>query len=461
MPGKKKLLIVDDEENMRHFLKALLEQEGYNVFLAENGRAAVNLLKNEKISTTLCDIRMPEMDGLEFLKEISAKKIDTTVITMSAYGTIDLAIETMKLGAYDYVSKPFKPDEILLTLIKAEERESLKSENVNLRKEVEQKYSFHNIVGKSPEITNIFDTIKKISDFKSSVLLTGESGTGKELISKAIHYNSSRKEKPFLAVNCGAIPEALLESELFGHKKGSFTGAISDRKGIFEEADKGTLLLDEIGDIPINLQVKLLRVLQEGETRRIGMDTPTPVDVRIIAATAKDLAQEVSNNTFREDLYYRLNVLPIHIPALRERKDDIPLLVKHFIEKYNQEHNLNIKPIKPSVLKVLIEHSWPGNIRELENIIERSMILAQDDSLDLNDMKNTITSLRETNTSLTTEGIYSIKKTVRIIEEKLIAKALQKTGGNKSRAAKLLEISYPSLLSKIEEYEIGGNNREE
>jgi two-component system response regulator AtoC len=204
-----------------------------------------------------------------------------------------------------------------------------------------------------------------------------------------------------------------------------------------------------------------LRVLQEGETRRIGMDTPTPVDVRIIAATAKDLAQEVSNNTFREDLYYRLNVLPIHIPALRERKDDIPLLVKHFIEKYNQEHNLNIKPLKPSVLKVLIEHSWPGNIRELENIIERSMILAQDDSLDLNDMKNTITSLRETNTSLATEGIYSIKKTVRIIQEKLIAKALQKTGGNKSRAAKLLEISYPSLLSKIEEYEIGGNNREE
>ena len=204
-----------------------------------------------------------------------------------------------------------------------------------------------------------------------------------------------------------------------------------------------------------------MRVLQEGETRRIGMDTPTPVDVRIIAATAKDLAQEVSNNTFREDLYYRLNVLPIHIPALRERKDDIPLLVKHFIEKYNQEHNLNIKPIKPSVLKVLIEHSWPGNIRELENIIERSMILAQNDSLDLNDMKNTITSLRETNTNLTTEGIYSIKKTVRIIEEKLIAKALQKTGGNKSRAAKLLEISYPSLLSKIEEYEIGGNNREE
>ena len=461
MPGKKKLLIVDDEENMRHFLKALLEQEGYNVFLAENGRAAIDILKSEKISTTLCDIRMPEMDGIEFLKEISAKKIDTTVITMSAYGTIDLAIETMKLGAYDYVSKPFKPDEILLTLIKAEERESLKSENVNLRKEVEQKYSFHNIVGKSPEITNIFDTIKKISDFKSSVLLTGESGTGKELIAKAIHYNSSRKEKPFLAVNCGAIPEALLESELFGHMKGSFTGAINDRKGIFEEADKGTLLLDEIGDIPINLQVKLLRVLQEGETRRIGMDTPTPVDVRIIAATAKDLAQEVSNNTFREDLYYRLNVLPIHIPALRERKDDIPLLVKHFIEKYNQEHNLNIKPIKPSVLKVLIEHSWPGNIRELENIIERSMILAQNDNLDLNEMKNTITSLRETNTNLTTEGIYSIKKTVRIIEEKLIAKALQKTGGNKSRAAKLLEISYPSLLSKIEEYEIGGNNREE
>ncbi len=460
MPIKKRLLVIDDEENMRHFLKSLLEKEGYKVFLAKNGRAGIEILENDKISTVLCDIRMPEMDGIEFLKEISNRNIDTTVITMSAYGTIDLAIETMKLGAYDYISKPFKPDEILLTLIKAAERESLKNENISLRKEVEQKYSFSNIIGKSPEIINIFDIIKKISGFKSSVLLTGESGTGKELVAKAIHYNSSRKDNPFVAVNCGAIPETLLESELFGHKKGSFTGAVNDRKGIFEEADGGTLLLDEIGDIPLNLQVKLLRVLQEGETRRIGHDTPTPVDVRIIAATAKDLAQEVSNSTFREDLYYRLNVLPIHIPPLRERKDDIHLLVKHFIKKYNKAHSLSIKPPGPSVLKALMGHSWPGNIRELENIIERSMILASGDSLDIKDMQNTLATLKTSDLNLITEEIFSIKKISRIIEEKLIFKALQKTGGNKSRAAKLLEISYPSLLSKIDDYKTGDSEKQ-
>ena len=460
MPIKKRLLVIDDEENMRHFLKSLLEKEGYKVFLAKNGRAGIEILENDKISTVLCDIRMPEMDGIEFLKEISNRNIDTTVITMSAYGTIDLAIETMKLGAYDYISKPFKPDEILLTLIKAAERESLKNENINLRKEVEQKYSFSNIIGKSPEIINIFDIIKKISGFKSSVLLTGESGTGKELVAKAIHYNSSRKDNPFVAVNCGAIPETLLESELFGHKKGSFTGAVNNRKGIFEEADGGTLLLDEIGDIPLNLQVKLLRVLQEGETRRIGQDTPTPVNVRIIAATAKDLAQEVTNSTFREDLYYRLNVLPIHIPPLRERKDDIHLLVKHFIKKYNKAHSLSIKPPGPSVLKALMGHSWPGNIRELENIIERSMILASGDNLDIKDMQNTLATLKISDLNLITEEIFSIKKISRIIEKKLIFKALQKTGGNKSRAAKLLEISYPSLLSKIDDYKTGDSEKQ-
>ncbi len=460
MPVKKRLLVIDDEENMRHFLKSLLEKEGYKVFLAENGRAGINILENEEISTTLCDIRMPEMDGIEFLKEISNRNIDTTVITMSAYGTIDLAIETMKLGAYDYISKPFKPDEIILTLTKAAERESLKNENVSLRKEVEQKYSFSSIIGKSPEIINIFDIIKKISGFKSSVLLTGESGTGKELVAKAIHYNSSRKDNSFVAVNCGAIPETLLESELFGHKKGSFTGAVNDRKGIFEEADEGTLLLDEIGDITLSLQVKLLRVLQEGETRRIGQDISTPVNVRIIAATAKDLAKEVANGTFREDLYYRLNVLPIHIPSLRERKDDIPLLVKHFINKYNKAHQLNIKPPGPSVLKGLMGHSWPGNIRELENIIERSMILASGDSLDSNDIQSTLTTLKTSDLNMITEEIYSIKKISRIIEKKLIHKALLKTGGNKSRAAKLLEISYPSLLSKIDGYKTDDNEKE-
>jgi len=454
MPSKKQILVIDDEENMRHFLKSLLEKEGYVVSLAENGRAGIEILKKENIQTVLCDIRMPEMDGLTFLREISARHLDTTVITMSAYGTIDLAIETMKLGAYDYISKPFKPDEILLTLIKAEEREKLKKENISLRQAVEEKYSFANIIGKSPEITNIFDIIKKISGFKSSVLLTGESGTGKELIAKAIHYNSERKDRPFLAINCGAIPETLLESELFGHVRGAFTGATHDRKGIFEEADTGTLLLDEIGDIPLNLQVKLLRVLQEGEIRSIGRDTATPVNVRIIAATAKDLDRKVAANTFREDLYYRLNVLPVHIPPLRERKEDIPLLVRHFVEKYNKIHSLCIKTPGPSVLKHLMDYSWPGNIRELENIIERAMILSSGDSPDIQEIKNALSGPKPIDTDSLPENGFSIKKSSRTIEEKLIVKALEKTGGNKSRAAKLLEISYPSLLSKIEEYRI-------
>lgn len=458
MSKKKQILVIDDEENMRHFLKSLLEKEGYRVFVAENGLAGIKVLSREVIPTVLCDIRMPEMDGLAFLREVSARHMETTVITMSAYGTIDLAIETMKLGAYDYISKPFKPDEILLTLIKAEEREKLKNENISLRKAVEEKYSFANIIGKSPEIITIFDTIKKISGFKSSVLLTGESGTGKELIAKAIHYHSERKDRPFLAVNCGAIPESLLESELFGHTKGAFTGAISDRKGIFEEADNGTLLLDEIGDIPLNLQVKLLRVLQEGESRRIGQDTATPINVRIIAATAKDLEQAVADNSFREDLYYRLNVLPVHIPPLRDRKEDIPLLVKHFIGKYNSIHTLAIKEPGPAVLKPLMDHAWPGNIRELENIIERSMILSSGNILDAEEIRAALSSPKPSSENCLPEDSFSIKKSIRTVEKILILRALKKTGHNKSRAAKLLEISYPSLLNKIEEYRI---NRDE
>jgi two-component system response regulator AtoC len=454
MAKRKKLLIIDDEENMRHVLKAMLEKEGYEVSLASDGQEGLKQLEQQDFDTIFCDLRMPRMDGIAFLKNVSGKNISSTIITMSAYATIDTAIETMKLGAYDYISKPFKPTEILLALKKAEERERLKKENVILRKEVEEKYSFDNMIGKSPQILNIFELIKKVSGFKSSVLITGESGTGKELVARAIHYNSPRSNKRFLAINCGAIPETLLESELFGHKKGSFTGATHDRKGFFEEADEGTLFLDEIGDIPPNLQVNLLRVLQEGEIRRIGEESPVYVDVRVIAATAKDLLHEVEKGTFREDLFYRLNVLPVHIPPLRERKEDIPLLVEHFIEKYNKNHGLNIKGITPQALKILINYNWPGNIRELENIIERSMVLTDKTTIDVDDIPESIAAYQREDIYHIPEDDFSIKKHNRFMEKKLIRKALKKTHGNKSRAAKLLEISYPALLSKISEYGI-------
>lgn len=454
MAKRKKLLIIDDEENMRHVLKAMLEKEGYETFLAADGQEGLDQLGKQDFDTILCDLRMPGMDGLGFLKNVTQRNIASTIITMSAYGTIDQAIETMKLGAYDYISKPFKPPEILLALKKAEERQRLKKENVFLRKEVEEKYNFDNLIGKSQEVRNIFEMIKKVSSFKSSVLLTGESGTGKELVARAIHYNSPRRDQSFLAINCGAIPETLLESELFGHKKGSFTGATQDRKGFFEEADEATLFLDEIGDIPQNLQVKLLRVLQEGEVRRVGEERSVSVDVRIIAATAKDLEQEAKKGNFREDLFYRLNVLPIKIPPLRERKEDIPILVEHFIKKYNTSHGLCIKEITPAAIKILINYDWPGNIRELENIIERAMVMTDKDIVDVDGIPENITAHHSEGIYHIPEDNYSIKKLGRIMEEKLIRKALKKTRGNKSQAAKLLEISYPALLSKITEYGI-------
>ncbi len=450
----KTLLVIDDEENMRHVLKSMLTKEGYEVSLAADGREGLQRLAEQHFDFILCDIKMPRMDGIEFLKNLQSTPNPATIITMSAYGTIDLAIETMHLGAYDYISKPFKPAEIILTLKKAEERERLQKENVLLREEVQRKYNFQNLIGKSSHIMHLCEMIKKIAQHKSPVLITGASGTGKELVAKAIHYNGNRSTQPFSAINCGAIPENLLESELFGHKKGAFTGAIYDRRGIFEEADGGTILLDEIGELPHPLQVKLLRVLQEGEIRRVGEDRCLTIDVRIIAATAKDLSQEAKQGAFREDLFYRLNVLPIHIPPLRERREDIPLLVTYFLQKYNQQCGLAIQEITPSALQLLINYSWPGNVRELENIIERTMVMTDKTTLDEHDLPDYIrtTSIEDLHDSLINE--YSIKKMERFLEEKLIRKALIKTHGNKTRAVKLLEISYPALLSKIEEYGI-------
>jgi two-component system response regulator AtoC len=451
----KRVLIVDDEENFRHMLSVILKKEGYDVEAASNGEEALQKVSLSPFDQILCDIRMPKMDGIEFLNEAKKAGVDSTIIMMSAYGTVDIAIEAIKLGAYDYISKPFKPDEIILTLRKAEERERLRKENELLRKEVKREYSFENIISKNKAMQRIFEVIKKVAQYKSTILITGESGTGKELVARALHYNSDRAQNPFIAVNCGAIPENLLESELFGHAKGAFTDAIRTKKGLFEEADCGTLFLDEIGELPGQLQVKLLRVLQEGEIRRIGEAKPIQIDVRIVSATVKDLAKEVNEGRFRDDLFYRLNVLPIHIPPLRERKEDIPLLIAHFIRKYSQGMNKNVVGMDSRALEALMSYRWYGNVRELENTIERAIVLADKENIELENLPAEIQNFRdEVQLEPLTEEELSIKKASRFLEMNLIKKALLKTKGNHTHAARLLEISHRALLYKIKEYGI-------
>ena len=453
---RKKILIVDDEESMRHMLSLILKREGYEVQAAEKGSEALLLVESESFDFMLLDVVMPEMDGLDLLQTLKRKKVEATVIMMSAYGNLDTAVEAMKRGAYDYVSKPFRPDEILLTLRKAEERENLRQENIRLRQEVRRDYSFGNIVGKSPRMMQLFEAIKKISEYKASVLIMGESGTGKEMVARCIHYNSPRSNEPFVVVNCGAIPETLLESGLFGHEKGAFTDAKKEKRGSFELAHQGTLFLDEVGEMSLSAQVKLLRALQEGEVKRLGSERTLAVDVRIIAATIRDLTRAVAEGKFREDLFYRLNVLPLHLPPLRERKEDIPLLVDHFIHKYNELHGLGTEGIAEDALARLLEYSWPGNVRELENTIERAMILTQGKKIKADCLPSEILGDRPPWKKDLWGEEFSIKKGSRILEEDLIRKALKRTKGNRSQAAKVLEISHPSLLSKMKEYGIEG-----
>jgi two-component system response regulator AtoC len=451
----KRILIVDDEENFRHMLSVILKKEGYDIETASNGGEALQKIALNPFDQILCDIRMPQMDGLEFLNEVKKMEVDATIIMMSAYGTVDIAIEAIKLGAYDYISKPFKPDEIILTLRKAEERERLRKENKLLREEVKKEYSFENIVSKNKKMQSIFEVIKKVAQYKSTILITGESGTGKELVARALHYHSDRSQNPFIPVNCGAIPENLLESELFGHAKGAFTDAIRTKKGLFEEADDGTLFLDEIGELPAQLQVKLLRVLQDGEIRRVGESKSIQIDVRIIAATVKNLAKEVNEGRFREDLFYRLNVLPIHLPPLRERKEDIPLLVNHFIKKYAQSLSKNVVGIHPKALERFMNYSWYGNVRELENMIERAIVLTDRDQIELENLPIEVQDFQDKiQMTPLSEDEYSIKKASKVLEMNLIKKALKKTKGNHTHAAKILEISHRALLYKIKEYGI-------
>jgi two-component system response regulator AtoC len=450
----RRVLVVDDEENIRLVLRTLLKKHGYEVEVADSGEAAMALVDAFGPDVVLTDVRMPRMGGLDLLEALRAKQHMATVIVMSAYGNVDLALEAMKKGAYDYVQKPFKPDEVVLALRKAEEREALRRENRALKEQIQSRAEFESMLGKSPRMLEIFKTIAKIADYKTTVLVTGESGTGKELVARAIHARSGRKGGPFVAVNCGAIPESLLESELFGHKKGAFTDANADRRGLFEEADGGTLFLDEIGELPLPLQVKLLRVLQEESIRRLGDTKDTKVDVRIVAATHRDLAAEAKAGRFREDLFYRINVLAIAVPALRERKEDLPLLIDHFLAKNNARLGTRIRGVSHEARRVLLEYPWPGNVRELENTIERAMVLCEGDVLEVVDLPERVRDALDPVQVQLASGELSIKKTMHAVEQILIRRALQKTRGNRTRAAELLELSHRALLYKLKDYGI-------
>ena len=455
--SEKRLLVIDDEENMRHMLSKLLGKAGYIVEAACDGHEGLKMAQSNAYDFILCDIKMPHMSGMDFLKSSRDKIGTTTVIMMSAYGTIDTAIEAMKLGAYDYISKPFKTDEVYLTLKKAEERESLRRENLQLKeriKKIEGSYNFGSMVAKSEPMQSMFRIAAKAAQYKTTVLLLGDSGTGKELIARAIHFEGQRSTMPLVPVNCGGIPETLLESELFGYKKGAFTGADRNKKGLFQEAEGGTIFLDEIGELPLSLQVKILRVLQESEIRMVGDSKSTKIDVRVIAATAKDLEAEAKKGTFRDDLYYRLNVLSIKIPPLRDRSEDIPLLCEHFIKRFNTTLEKNIEGIAPAAMSRLLEYNWPGNVRELENAIERAAVLAEDVLLLPEHFPVELGQRFGQDQMDELFDGHSLKVARKLMEKKLITKALKKTGGNRTQAARLLEISHPSLLSKIKSYNI-------
>ena len=448
----RRVLVVDDEENLRLVLRTLLRRHGYEVETAESGEDALGMVDSFGPDVVLTDVRMPKMGGLDLLTTLKAKGNEATVIVMSAYGNMDLALEAMKAGAYDYVQKPFKPDEVVLALRKAEERELLRRENRALRDEIRKEHRFEDILAKSQKMQDIFRTISKIAEYKTTVLVAGESGVGKELVARAIHHRSTRRGGSFVAVNCGAIPENLLESELFGHKKGAFTDAVHDRRGLFEEADGGSLFLDEIGELPLALQVKLLRVLEDEKIRRVGDTRDIKIDVRIITATHRDLLAETKAGRFREDLFYRLNVLPILVPPLRDRREDIPLLIDHFVARNNVRLGTSIRGLDTETRRLLFEYAWPGNVRELENTIERAMVLAEGDQIVAQDLPERLREARDPVQMQLASGELSVKKTMRIVEEILIRRALQRTKGNRTRAAEVLEISHRALLYKIKDY---------
>jgi two-component system NtrC family response regulator len=446
------ILIVDDEKNYLVVLEALLSPEGYEIVTSEKAQEALRMIQEADVDLVLTDMKMPGMTGMELLEEAKKIKPEVPVIMMTAYGTIEMAVEAMKKHAYDYITKPFQNEELKLTIRKALDNYRLLKENRRLSEALTERYGYRNIVGKSKPMQKVYDLIAKVAQSKASVLITGPSGTGKELIAKAIHYESLRKDRPFISVNCGALAETLLESELFGHEKGAFTGAITMKKGRFELADGGTLFLDEIGDMSPPLQVKLLRVLQEMEFERVGGTKTIKVDVRVLSASNRNLKDDVAGGVFREDLFYRLNVIHIEVPPLRERMEDVRLLVSHFIDKYGTGKKIELSP---QAWEALYTHSWPGNVRELENVIERAVVLNSEGLIDLKDLPAEFTKAKgdlDVDRFIPPEA--PLQGTLEEIEEKLIRRALKQSGNVQSHAAEQLGITKSLIQHKMKKYNI-------
>lgn len=454
-----RILVVDDEESIREFLEIMLKRDGYQVTTANNGAQALEHYKKTNFDLIITDIQMPQVSGMELLEQVKDRDPDVVVVMITAFGSTESAVEAMKKGAYDYITKPFKIDEIKLTLQKALEKRSLVTENVQLKRELGKEYSFSNIIGSSAAMLRIFEMVKRLSTANSNVIISGESGSGKELVAKALHYNSNLKDKPFVTVNCGAIPENLMESELFGHKKGSFTGAVADKRGLFEVANGGTIFLDEIGELPSHMQVKLLRVLQEGTFRRVGGTEDVHVNVRVIAATNRHLEQMISKGQFREDLYYRLNVIHIQTPPLRDRRTDVPILAQHFLNKYTKEFNKPIKGISTEALDLIKRYEYPGNVRELENIMERAVALESSSVIMPESLPASLRMPQEglmkelAHVEISPEGV-DLEKMVGEFEKTVLIKALRQTGGIKKHAAKLLNITFRSMRYRVEKYHL-------
>lgn len=450
MTRQTRILVVDDEESMREVLTIMLHDEGYQVEAVSDGLQAFNRLQEQDFDLVISDMKMPRLDGMELLQRIKEQCPDTVVIMITAFSSTEDAVLAMRQGAYDYITKPFKNDEIRLIVKNALERKALQKENKALKKELGQRYSFGNLIGKSRAMQQIFELVKKVAGSRVNILVTGESGTGKELVARAIHFNGEFKDRPFVAVNCGAIPENLLESELFGHEKGSFTGAFQQKAGLFEVADSGTIFLDEIGELPPMMQVKLLRVIQEREFRRVGGTKNQKVNVHLIVATNKDLEREVAEGRFREDLYYRLNVIKLNLPSLRERREDIPLLVEHFYQKYAGKSDAKI----PSqTMKRLLDYAWPGNVRELENVIERCLVLEKSGEISLESLpphiQQQVRVTVDTVDELPPEGL-DLDQYLADIETRILVKALERCGGVRKKAAELLGISFRSIRYRLQ-----------
>ncbi len=449
-----RILVVDDEEIIRDVLSTLLGAEKYSVDLAQDGKQALEMVHGQSYAVALLDLMMPEMDGLQVLEEFLKLECAPVTIVLTAFGSIEKAVKATRLGAFDFKTKPFKNDEILLVVKNAMEHHRLTEENLLLKKSLHQRYSFRNIVGKGAGMQQIFELISQVAPTRSTVLIQGESGTGKELVAKAIHMASNRAEAPFVPINCGNIPSDLLESEIFGHVRGAFTGAASSKKGLFEVADGGTLFLDEVATISPEIQSKLLRVIQEREFRRLGGLENIRVDVRIIAATNVDLMTAVRAGTFREDLFYRLNVIVVKLPPLRERTEDIPLLVDHFLRKYAEENQKQLPRVEPAAMKLLMDYGWPGNVRELENAIERAVVLCPGEWISVDLLPKSITTgVPESALRLPDDGI-SLKEKVGNFEKSLILAALEKTDWNQKRAAQLLYVNATTLSEKLKRLKI-------